>query len=47
MPPKGYKTVTIPESLLIDLNLLQMEFRAKNPAQVIKKLYNYYRRGHI
>ena len=45
MPPKGYKSVTLPEGLLIDLNLLKLELKAKSFTEVISKLIKHYRTG--
>jgi len=45
MPPKGYKSLSLPESLITDLRLLMVETKSKSMAEVIEKLFRFYRFG--
>ena len=44
MPPKGFKTITIAEGLLIDLQLIMLETKSRSISKVLERLVENYRK---
>jgi hypothetical protein len=45
MPPKGHKSVTVPDSFYLDLEILRLEKRLKTVTETVIRLYRFYRFG--